>query len=75
MESLSGNTLSRNPNNQYSYQDKKDGMWLGVSLDVQQNSVRNDIVVSTYDWNILFYSNFVVIISNMCKKQSILSLS
>ncbi|KAG8193263.1 hypothetical protein JTE90_027007 [Oedothorax gibbosus] len=52
-----GNTPTTNPNSRYSYHDKKDGMWLGVSLDVQQNSVRNDIVTCGHRWVNSLYSN------------------
>ncbi|GFT56375.1 integrin alpha-4 [Nephila pilipes] len=45
-----GNTETERRNSEFSYYDKKDGMWLGVSLDVAHNSVRKDIVTCGHLW-------------------------
>ncbi|GBL83085.1 Integrin alpha-9 [Araneus ventricosus] len=57
-----GNTQTDNRNSDFSFYDKKDGMWLGVSLDVLQNPARNDqnparneIVTCGHLWKNQFY--------------------
>ncbi|XP_035213164.1 integrin alpha-4-like [Stegodyphus dumicola] len=49
-----GNTQS-DRGNDFSYYDKKDNMWLGVSLDIQQNGGQNDIVACGHLWKNQFY--------------------
>ncbi|GFV68861.1 integrin alpha-4 [Trichonephila clavipes] len=50
-----GNTETERRNSEFSYYDKKDGMWLGVSLDVLYNSSRKDIVTCGHLWKNQLY--------------------
>lgn len=49
-----GNTYSHR-GNVLSYRDRKDNMWLGVSLDIQQNANSNDIVICGHLWKNQIY--------------------
>lgn len=40
---------------EFSYYDKKDDMWLGVSLDIQQDKAHNDIVTCGHLWKNQYY--------------------
>lgn len=50
-----GNSFNHNNDDNFSYKDKKDNMWLGVSLDVQQGSKENNVVVCGHLWKNQFY--------------------
>lgn len=50
-----GNSFNHNNDDNFSYKDKKDNMWLGVSLDVQQGSRENNVVVCGHLWKNQFY--------------------
>ncbi|XP_015907173.1 integrin alpha-9 [Parasteatoda tepidariorum] len=49
-----GNTQTDNGNN-VAYYDKKDSMWLGVSLDILHSPTRSDIVTCGHLWKNQFY--------------------
>ncbi|GIY43595.1 integrin alpha-9 [Caerostris extrusa] len=61
LDKKASNTQVDNKNSELSYYDKKDGMWLGASLDVLQNSARNDIVTCGHLWKNQFYKQHYLV--------------